>query len=334
MKTAYPIRDWGDGYVSLKHRAEDVRGRVDFVPAGLPVSAEHWESWPRTTGNDVLAVAAFLDPHLQRVERWRSNSAGIAHRWRECLGDLQRWALACPDEEYLDNRRFWTCVLSVCVYLSSEMAPLPAPKEWEAVRGVFDKARRNGLPKDVPFGPFEGITSYDDLFISQVRTLKNLRGEDPSTIPGLLKAIPRTTNTDVKQLGAFWSKQLRDVKHIIGHDAVAERWATVMVDVNSLTKNANPNAVYPKNEAFWRGLGAVRTQVHVADGAPSTGARILDSLGYGVSQLPTTLSESAKAVAGGAAGLLRGVFSGLATPLLVGAGLVGGVLLFRSTRSA
>jgi hypothetical protein len=333
MKTAFPIRDWGDGYVSLKHRAERVRGRVDFVPSGLPVCAEHWESWPRTTGNDVLAVAAFLDPHLQRVTRWRGANAGISHRWRECLEDLQRWALSSPDDEYVDNRRFWTCVLSVCVYLSSEMAPLPAQREWEAIRNAIGTTPRNGIPNDVPFGPFPGITSYDDLFISQYRTLKSLRGEDPATIPGLLKAIPRATNDDVKQLAAFWSKQLRDVKHIIGHDAVAERWAAIMVDVNSLTKNANPSAVYPKNEAFWRALGSVRTQVHVADGAPSTGARILESVGYGVSQLPTTLSEGAKAVAGGAAGLLRSVFSGLTTPLLVGAGLVGAVLVFRG-RSA
>jgi hypothetical protein len=331
MMTPSQIRDWGDGYVAVKHRAEDVRGRIDFVPAELPVSVEHWERWPRTTGADALRIAAFLDPHLRRLGQ-HGNCAGIESRWRTCVADLERWALPSPGGEYVDNRRFWSCVLAVCVQLSSSLAPLPSQASWDALISEIGDAPRNGIPKEVPFGPFAGIDNYADLFLAQYTHLKSVRGSDPASSPGLLAIIPRTTNADVKQLAAFWSAQLRSVQHIVGHDGVAGRWATTAAEVEGLTKSATPTATYPKNETFWRALSTVRTQVHVADGAPSKGARILESLGYGVSRLPETLENTAKAIASGTGGLLRGLFSGLGTPLLIGGGLVGAYLLFGRSR--
>ena len=56
------IQDWSDAFVVLKHRAEEVRGFIELNP-GTPER----ERWPRTTGADVVAIAALVDQHVRRL---------------------------------------------------------------------------------------------------------------------------------------------------------------------------------------------------------------------------------------------------------------------------
>jgi lysozyme family protein len=351
MQTSFLIRDWGDGYVALKHRAEDVRGRVDFTltPTGDLEDAAHWQHWPRTTGADALVIAAFPDPHVQRLALRHDDSAAAEQRWRRCLDELAHWALAHPDGEYVDNRRFWSCVVTVCVQLSSSFAPLPAQAEWDAVLAAIGDDLRNGVPPQVPFGPFQGVTGYLDLYLAQLQHLAKVRGMDRrAPEPGMtggVRVIPRTTLADVKQLVAFWSVQLNAVKKIIEHESVAQKWNAAVADLEALSKRANPDAIYVNNHALWRALAKVATQVEVADRAPSTGARIFDSIQYGVTQVPATLGNSAKAVASGAVAAVgeaasgvaqlagsafKGLLSGLGAPAVLGGGLLGAWLLLRA----
>lgn len=348
MKSIIPIRDWSDGYAALKHHAEHARGAIES-----DLCAGDWERWPRTTGGDALVIAAFLHPHLYEVTS-SHGSAGVWRRWLACLHDLMRWAVKKPNEEYADNRRFWAEVLRVCVYLSSHFAVLPTQGEWE---GLFSDlgcaARRNGLPKDVPFGPFASLETFKDLYVAQVLYLQRARGMDrmdpERNMPGGVKNIPRTTNADVEQLVAFWGKQLGAAPRILGHDAVAERWAAMVAEVERTTKDAAPTAVFAKNNAFWRVLNAVSTQVSVAHQAPTKGEQIAESIAHGVTELPGTLWSTAKAVGGGAVSvateaastvasgvgkaagsLFGGLFSAAGVPIaIVGGGLLGALLFFR-----
>jgi hypothetical protein len=353
MKSIIPIRDWSDGYSALKHHAEQARGAIEG-----DLCAGDWERWPRTTGGDALVIAAFLHPHLSEVTS-PHGSAGAQRRWMACLHDLLRWAGEKPNDEYADNRRFWAEVLRVCVHLSSHFAPLPTQAEWETMFGdLACSARRNGLPREVPFGPFSGLDSFKDLYVAQVLYLQRARGMDRmDPEPGMtggIKNIPRATNADVQQLVAFWGKQLEAVQKVIGHKVVAERWAALVAEVEQTTKGAAPSAVYPKNNAFWRVLGTVSTQVAVADEAPTKGERIAEAIGHGATSLPDTLWTAAKAVGGGAVsvatdaasavasgagkvagGLFGSLLSTAGVPLaVVGGGILGAFLLLRRRHEA
>lgn len=348
MKANLAIHDWGDGYVALKHRAEDVRGEV-----ALDLGDGQWERWPRTTGDDALLVAAFLDPHVRQLGASRMRSVAVVERWRSLVEDLARWTTQHPDQEYLENRRFWAQVLTVCVLLSSEFAPLPSQDAWDTLLLQIGDLPRNGAPSTAPFGPFEGVGSYDELYLAQLTKLLVLRGmdrRDPEPgMTGMTRSIPRTTNADVKALRDFWSKALGSVKKVIGHEGVAKKWAAISAEVDAQTRGADANAVYPKNNGFWRALASVSTQVAVADQSPSKGAQILESIKHGVTQAPEVIASGAKAVvsevaevtsdvAGGvgkvAGSALRGLVSGSALPWLVGGGVIGTLLLFRGRRSA
>jgi hypothetical protein len=344
MKTLIPIRGWNDGYSALKRHLERVRGAVESDICG-----GDWERWPRTTGGDVLVIASFLAlPFEHSVQR--HNTLGAGNRWLACLDDMFRWAVANPEGEYRENRRFWGEVLRVCVHLSQQDAPLPPQAVWDELLQDLSCTHRNGVPKEVPFGPFAGIGSYKDLYVAQVLSLQRSRGMDrmepEAGMTGGTKNIPRSTNDDVKQLVAFWSRQLDSVQKIIGHEAVADRWSATVREVEQLTKDANPTAVYPKNNAFWRALNTVSTQVSVADQAPTRAERIVDSIKEGVSSLPDTakavasgIGSAATAAAGGvgrvAGGLFGGLLSAFGWPLAIAGGVgVGAVLLLRGRNSA
>jgi hypothetical protein len=353
MKSIIPIRDWSDGYCALKHHAEHARGAIESDLCGGA-----WERWPRTTGGDALVIAAFLHSHLYEVTI-AHGGAGSWRRWRACLEDLIRWGAEKPLEEYRDNRRFWAEVLRVCVHLAAHFAKLPAQAEWEEMFShLACSKRRNGVPNEVPFGPFTGLKTFKDLYVSQVVHLFGARGMDTrEPEPGMsggTKNIPRATNADVQLLTKFWSEQLLSVKKITGHEAAAERWRAMVAEVEQTTKNASPTAVYPKNNAFFRALNSVSTYVSVADEAPTKGEMLADSLKHGVTSLPETLWTTTKTVGAGAvsavtdaattvasgvgkaAGGLVGTFlSGAGVPIaVVGGGLLGAFLFFRRRNDA
>ena len=129
-KTLPIIRDWSDGYVALKTRAEQLRGSIELNP-----DTPDWERWPRTTGADVVAIAAFIDSHL-RAQRSFAKS-GLARRWNACLTDLELYAIPRLGESYSENRAYWRCLAAAFVYLSSVEAPLAAQARWTTLLAAF-----------------------------------------------------------------------------------------------------------------------------------------------------------------------------------------------------
>jgi hypothetical protein len=342
-----PIRDWTDGFLCLKHHAEAARGAVE---SDLHVGDR--QRWPRTTGADVICIAALIDPCVRSLlSSGRFGTATVAQRWGACLDDLERFALPNPAAEYLDNRRFWDDLLTIAVHLSSAFEQLPTQEEWEQVLASLREPLRNGVPKDVPFGPFSNVFDYGDLFAAQKKHLMERRGvELRAPEPGMTggeKSIPRTTYQDVLSLRDFWDRALDSAKEVLGHASVVEQWRAASADVDALGKaTSDRTTLYPKNNAFWRALSRVAVQVTVAEEAPSTARRVLDSAKVGILGAPATVyntvktvatgtaeaaGEVATSVAGGINKVFRGLFSG-AGPYVLGGGLLGGYLLLRSRK--
>jgi len=71
------------------------------------------------------------------------------------------------------------------------------------------------------------------------------------------KAIPRTTNGDVAQLTNWWHNQFARelVSNPFAQDrdlASRQRWQKNKAAIENELKDADPSAVYPRNEWFWQ----------------------------------------------------------------------------------
>jgi hypothetical protein len=340
------ITTWLRAFFALQASAMESRGFVE-----QSTGTEDVVRWPRTTGADVVAIAAVLDPYV-RDQPLRFGGHGIARRWRAVVDDLERFALGDLRGEYAENRAFWSTLPAICVYLHSEGSPLPAPDVWAALLAVLrdpSELRNIGPKGDGPFKHFDNVKTFDDLYIEQYKYLRDTRGADELApepgMGGTTYKIPRTTNADVIALADYWSKQLADVKEVMGHAGVVKNWKAALADVDQLARKGDPNAVYPKNNGFWRTLKNTAIHVAVADEAPTKWDLAKEAIKDSITRLPENLATGAKKVAGAlgdAAGDVahgvgkianeagRGLFSGFGGPVLVGAGLLGLFLISRS----
>jgi len=328
------IKTWTDGYLALRQLMFELRGKDEL---------ETGARWPRTTGDDVLFIAALFDYPLRVCA-----TPGLAARWRMVLGDIERLALIGADTDYPENQMFWSVTAAAAVFLDDAGVEVPSSLTWEATLDVLRGAYRNVGPKsDGPFKHFDGVHTFDDLYIAQLKYLRELRGEDvmepPAGVSGGTRPIPRTTNADVIALADYWSKQLADAKHVMGHDGVVKLWKAATADVDQIARKGDRAAVYAKNNAFWRALSTTAIQVAIADEAPTSLGLAKSAIKDSALHLPETLEEAASkgadlvASAAHALGKVaneagKGLFQGFGTPLLIGAGLLGVFLLSRGKK--
>ncbi len=333
------IHSWLDGLVALRERAFAIR---DFV------ELEGGPRWPRTTGADVIAIAAVFDPAIKR-----HGTPGVVRRWRSTLADLEHDALTAALDIYPRNRAFWANLESAAVFLDDVSTSPPTPVVWDALLAEVGRVPlRNVGPKgDGPFKHFDNVKTFHDLYLAQYKHLIGLRGFDeldPEPLDensygtfGPRMKIPRTTNLDVLALAGYWGGQLDDVKEVFGHAGIEKRWTLAMQDVMKLAMYADPTKVYPKNNKFWHALSDTAVHISVADEAPSKWDMAVDSVKDSVKKLPDTLGKAAGKTAdfvGNAAHAIgkvaneagRGLFSGLGVPVLIGAGLIGLFLITRN----
>lgn len=328
------VQTWLDGYLEIRSRAFEARGAIELSSG---------QRWPRTTGTDVLAIAGAFD----RVLRTQA-SADLIRRWRAVIADIELDARAWPRRTYVGNRSFWAILEVAALWLDDLSIRPPGSHAWNAiVQAIGTEPRNAGLGGDGPFKVFDGVKTFDELYVAQLRYLSEMRGFDQmkpdAGALGAIRPIPRSTNGDVIALADFWGKQLADVKSVMGTAGVTSRWRAAVADVDTIARSGNATAVYAKNNAFWRVLQQTAIHVAVADEAPSKWDLIRDSVTESVKHLPQTLGHAASQTVGaladtaqaagtivGAAG--KGVFSGIAVPLLVGGGLLGAFLLVRGAR--
>ncbi|HWO21282.1 MAG TPA: hypothetical protein VNO30_21090 [Kofleriaceae bacterium] len=332
-------------------RAESLRGSIELHP-GTPER----QRWPRTTGADVITIAAVIDPHVRLLPRGFGTLA-LQRRWHACMDDIERLALGTLGETYPENRALWSCLAAVFAHLASVDAPLPDPAMWSVLIAELGFALavtvRNIGPKgDSPIKQFDGVKTYHELYLKLYNYLRELRGADrmkpEADMLGSERPIPRTTNADVIALADYWTKQLGKVKKVYGHDDIVARWKAALVDVDQLARKGDPNAVYAKNNGFWRTLAMTARQISVADEAPDKWDIILESFKHSITHLPENLKAGAKAIASGAAEVAgsvaegagrvvnqaaKGVFGGFGVPFLVGGGLLGLFLISRAKSS-
>jgi hypothetical protein len=326
------IHSWTDGVVALRERSEETRGTIEL---------DSGARWPRTTGDDVIAIAAMFDPAIRE-----HGSPGIVRRWEATLADLERAALMTPRETYPENRSFWDGVEMMAVFLDDLDIEVPEATWWSALLDQVGAPLRNAGPHgDGPFGHFVNIKTYDDLYLAEYKHLREKRGADalppPPGVSGFAKPIPRTTNADVIELATYWGTQLGAVKHVMGHDSTEARWKTALADVEKLAKSGKSDAVYTKNNEFWRVLADTVIYIAAADEAPTTFDNVVGSVKDSITHLPENLqhaagkgidfvASAAEAVGRVANSAGKGLFAGLGAPVLVGAGLIGLFLITRS----
>src|SRR5439155_1672509 len=92
--------------------------------------------WPRTTGEDVIAIASLVDPILHATPL-RPGGYGITRLWQTAVIDIEGIAFPNPAAEYVHNRAFWSCLLAVAAHLSLMEAALPEDDAWEALMGAL-----------------------------------------------------------------------------------------------------------------------------------------------------------------------------------------------------
>ncbi|HEY0251903.1 MAG TPA: hypothetical protein VGC41_10270 [Kofleriaceae bacterium] len=319
------VSNWTDGYFSVHARAVEARGEdcLDDV------------RWPRTTGADAIAIVALYDDAIME-----HGSAGLVERWERTRDKLGLALLGLRDA-YAENRDLWSVIADASVYLDDSGVESPETETWDALTEPFAVLRNGTL--DVPFGPFPDAKTHDEIYLAQYKFLREHRGEDslpaPAGMVGFPKPIPRTTNADVLQLASYWSQQLERAPHVFGTDSVVAAWQRTMTDIQA-AKNAPADAVYAKNNEFWRTLGNTEVHVAAAKEAPTSWDLAKASIAFGVTNLPSTLATSAgkaedalSSVVHGAAEVAsdvgHAIVKSFKTPLFIGAGVVGLWLLLR-----
>nr|HEX4316251.1 hypothetical protein [Kofleriaceae bacterium] len=318
---SYEIHNWLDGYLAARDRAYDTRGAVEL---------DFGVRWPRTTGADVVAVAALVDPAITK-----HGTPGIIRRWRATRGDLERDALGAANLTYPENRTFWASVEAAVVFLDDVSVSPPAPKIWKALLDELGSTLRNA-DGGADIVHFDTAKTYDELLEAQRAFLANKRGSDvlppPAGFGGWAAAVPHTTNADVLQLATYWTGRLTGVKHEMGHDGIVKMWQVAFDDVDKLAKPGKPDDVYPKNHEFWASARRVAVQVAISDEAPSKWDMFVGSVKDSVSHLPDRVEHAVEGAAHVIENAGKSVLESLGAPVLIGAGLLGLFLISRTSK--
>lgn len=317
---------------------------VDIVDGPLLVQI------PRTTNADILQLATYWSEQLVRLGPCDDAITRHAHaNWTTAVEDVGRFAKGASwHATYPRNAEFWRALIALAIQAGTSAG---APALWTLYVDVDlshgkAKEHRNTAPAPLE-GPttveFPATATWDEAAQMQRAYFSKLRGEDVVQ-GGLIAHVPRTTNRDVVQLAAYWTKHLvrvgvsRDVDASSRH--IVDRWRTAIADVHQLTHDADPSAVYARNTEFWTALMTIALQVAVTDEAPSRWTLIKESVEHSISILPETLSDAASWASTKVADVFtkvadvsKSVGLELAKPLLLAAGgLLGLVFLLRMAR--
>lgn len=320
---------WPDAYLAIRVAAVAGRGTVERT------AGDETLSWPKTTGDDVIAIAALLDPAIRQVAT-ASDRPAFSKQWEATLAALAADAMNALGSTYTGSETFWSAVEDAVLHLDVTSADFPDPELLQGlVAQLAAPATRNAAPPDGPFKRFDNVHTYDELFAAQLVYLKDLRGYDrvppeDATSAGD-RVVPRSLNGDVIALADYWAPRFASVRHVSGHERVEAGWKAALADLNEIARKGDPNAVYPKNNAFWRALQRVAIQIAVAKELPTSTDLALAAIKESVVRLPETLKGAGASVVHAAEDAVKSAARGALTPVLIGAAAVTGLwLLFRN----
>jgi hypothetical protein len=283
-------------------------------------------SIPRTTNHDVLTIAAWCSEALAETPHVPGTTGDEITHWAAAVADINSLAWRCdPDAVYLHNNEFWRALAQVVTLMSAT----------DEVRYSRALTQRNAPPPP-PFGPFPGITKYDEIYNAQMALLRKQRGEDtlapPPGFGGVAIPIPRTTNDDVQKLAswwdAVWSEAADKLANLADHAAASATlstdWTAALAAVTA-AKSADPNARYAHDNEFWRVLGRLSTEIAVAIEAPTW----VDIAKDTIVNYPATI---ARGVGGALGGVGSFIVDQLRKPLIFGGVTLGGLLFLTRNR--
>jgi hypothetical protein len=226
---------------------------------------------------------------------------------------------------YRHNNGFWRALAQVVTLMSAT----------DEVRYSRALTQRNA-PLPPPFGPFPGITKYDEIYNAQMALLRKQRGEDtlapPPGFGGVAIPIPRTTNDDIQKLAswwdAVWSEAADKLANLADHAAasvtLSTDWSVALAAVTE-AKSADPNALYAHDNEFWRVLGRLSAEIAVAIEAPTW----VDIAKDTIVNYPATI---ARGVGGALGGVGSFIVDQLRKPLIFGGVTLGGLFLLTRNR--
>lgn len=193
---------------------------------------------------------------------------------------------------------------------------------------------------------------FTDLYIALYKHYLQERGPDPASLNGA--HMPATTNLDVMQLAARWSKPVLKVGTDHDTDRIRRKaWLACVTEVhNRADVQHQPDAIYSDNIAFWGCMRKTAIWLSSRQFRPSKWDLVVESVEEAVLDLPGTLASVGRA-GGRAAGdvvettgsaakaIGRGAADFFGEPIRLVALLVGGAILippvvraFRGERSA
>lgn len=157
---------------------------------------------------------------------------------------------------------------------------------------------------------------------------------DPSGI-----TYPETTHADVAQIIGAWARVIhRDHRPAADAAGYRDRWAAYVAQIESVVRDGDPAARFADNRTLWllqsldlaRGLSAMyrgpSTMGQVAESVKGTledAARAVRTVAWGAG--PVAIAEHALDGAGSVLG--GSAWRSLRTPLLIGAALVGAIVI-------
>ena len=345
------IFTWNEFCQQLWAEAAESRGTVTSL-VELPGAGRHStiSEWPRTSGEDVIAIVSLIDPVFGELPL-RPGGYGITRLWQAAVIEVEEHAFSQPHAEYAHNRTLWSTIIAVVAHLELIGARVPSDDELhEVLDGLWElgEGHRNG---GAPVTSEVTESTVEKMWDAQHAEMKAARGFDlrePSAgSPGRRMQVPRTTNADVIRLAGYWNQQLAkllvkvmmgSVSNTMGLTGEQERWRVAAGDVEQLAKSGRADDVYAKNHEFWRASLSLATTLGVLGEVPSPYDLMLASTKQAVADLPSKIADAAGSVAHAIGTIAHeagaGLISGVGKPLLLGGSvLVGLFLLLRSGRS-
>ncbi len=245
------LNSWFEIFQVLRAEAEAHRGAITVSSP----DAEDAFTFPRTTGQDVLAISVPFDSAVRA-----SVPLTVLQRWlaeNDLIATQSPWTLADP---YVGNRSYWSTLALVVIELDRAHAPLPALETWEGVLAQLA----------APPGPLRHAAgamlitlftapTWAEMVHRQLDLFRVLRGEDVTSDPRMPIApiVPRTCNADVLELARYWTEQLTRIG-VHARETHARmlyaRWPEVVENVSRYAKRGNPRAPYLLNLEFWTAL--------------------------------------------------------------------------------
>jgi len=308
--------DWILLHGELRTQFEHLRGiGPDGAPDTTRADARRLTSiWDR-----LAAVGERIGEPATReaVDRWRAFSG----RMRATLDDC------APDAVCADNNELW------------QLSEALATRVEHALRRSAGQVRDADAKDRADLVRFRGMKDWLELHMALKSYFDERRGYDLEKNGKI--HIPRTTNDDVRQLLAIWDRLAGMARlDVFGVKGAVSDWRAFSTEAKRLLKDADPDAVFPKNYELWRVSQrlAIRGQTGNEEPppfdfwdaleknvkrAPERIATALGVAGEAAGKVAGASVDAVETVAGGAANVVKAAAGPLLRPVLIGAGVVG-----------